>query len=109
VILPSSLAGRARVATPAGFTQVGIYGHGLATFAVLEIDGSTGLSLIADARSDGGTPLKGPHWFGVSVSTRIINAVMLHPSAGVGTFVLAGFVNRQILRRAAGQLAEDPW
>jgi hypothetical protein len=109
VILPSSLAGRARVAAPTGFTQVGIYGHGLATFAVLEIDGSTGLNLIADASSDGGTPLKGPHWFGVSVSTRIINAVMLHPSAGAGTFVLAGFVNRQLLQRAASQLAEDPW
>jgi len=109
VLLPSSLAGRPRVAAPTGFTQVGIYGHGLATFAVLEIDGPTGLNLIADASSDGGTPLKGPHWFGVSVSTRIINAVMLHPGAGAGTFVLAGFVNRQLLQRAASQLAEDPW
>jgi hypothetical protein len=109
VILPGSLAGRARVMAPTGFNQVGIYGHGLATFAVLEIDGSTGLGLIDDARSDGGMPLKGPHWYGVAISTRIINAVMLHPRAGAGTFILAGFVNRQILRQAASQLARDPW
>jgi hypothetical protein len=109
VILPVSLDGQARVATPAGFTQIGVYGRGLATFAVLEIDGSTGLNLIADARSGGGTPLKGPHWFGVSITTRIINAVLVHPSAGEGTFVLAGFVKRQVLQAAATQIAADPW
>lgn len=109
VILPSSLAGRPRVATPPGFSQIGVYGHGLATFVVLEMDGTTGLNLIGDARSGGGTPLKGPHWYGVTVSTRIINAVLLHPRAGSGTFVLAGFVNRQILRQAATEIASDPW
>jgi hypothetical protein len=109
VILPSRLAGQARVAAPPGFSQIGIYGHGLATFAVLEIDGTTGLNLIPDARSGGGTPLKGPHWSGVSISTRIINAVLLHPGAGTGTFVLAGFVERQILRQAAAEIAANPW
>jgi hypothetical protein len=109
VILPGSLAGRSRVAAPAGFTQIGVYGQGLATFAVLEIDGSTGLNLIADARSGGGTPLKGPQWYGVSISTRIINAVLVHPNLGEGTFVLAGFVERQVLQRAAAQIATDPW
>jgi hypothetical protein len=109
VILPNSLAGRTRVAVPLGFNQVGIYGEGLATFAVLQIDGSTGLSLIADARSAGATPIKGPQWTGVVIGTRIITAVLLHPDAGVGTFVLAGFVNRQVLQQAASRLASDPW
>jgi hypothetical protein len=109
VILPASLDGQAKVATPSGFSQIGIYGRGLATFAVLEIDGSTGLNLIADARSGGGTPLKGPHWYGVSITTRIINAVLLHPNAGAGTFVLAGFAKRQVLQDAAIQIAANPW
>jgi len=109
VILPSSLAGRPRGAAPTGFSQIGIYGRGLATFVVLEIDGSTGLSLLSDALSGGGIPLKGPHWYGVSINTKIINAVLLHPRAGAGTFVLAGFVERKVLQKAAGQIAMDPW
>jgi hypothetical protein len=109
VILPGSLAERTRITVPLGFDQVGIYGQGLATFAVLQIDGSTGLDLISDALSDGATALKGPQWSGAVMSTRIITAVLLHPNGGVGTFVLAGFVDRQVLQQAASQLASDPW
>lgn len=109
VILPSSLAGRGRAASPLGFSQVGVYGHGLATFVVLEIGGSAGLGLISGARTDGGTPLKGAKWSGVVISSRIITAVLLHPHRASGTFVLAGFVNRQLLERAAGDLAANPW
>ncbi len=43
------------------------------------------------------------------VSTRLITAVLLHPRAAGGTFVLAGFVDRQLLKRAAAQLAAEPW
>jgi hypothetical protein len=109
VLLPPILAGRARIAAPAGFAQVGLYGRGLATFAVLEINGAAGLSLIGGARYDGGTPLKVGHGTGVVVSTSVINAVLLHPSPTAGTFVLAGFVSRQVLTRAAEQLAGYPW
>jgi hypothetical protein len=109
VILPDSLAGQSRIAAPVGFGQVGIYGRGLGTFAALEIDGMTGLNLISDARYDGGITLKVPHGTGVLVSTRLITAVLLNPSYSAGTFVLAGFVNRQVLVRAAVQLAAEPW
>jgi hypothetical protein len=109
VILPATLAGRARVATPIGFGQVGIYGRGLATFAVLQLSGSTGLRLISAARYDGGVSLKVRHGTGVVVSTRLITTVLLHPNAAAGTFVLAGFVDRQVLERAATQLAAEPW
>lgn len=109
VILPGTLAGRARLATPFGFGQVGIYGRGLATFAVLQLGGSTGLRLISAARYDGGVSIKVRHGTGVVVSTRLITAVLLHPNAAAGTFVLAGFVNRQLLQRAAMQLAAEPW
>ena len=43
------------------------------------------------------------------VSTRLITAVLLHPSATAGTFVLAGLVDRQVLERAAAELAAVPW
>ena len=109
VILPATLAGRARLAAPIGFGQVGIYGRGLATFAVLQITGITGLHLISAARYDGGTSLKVRHGTGVVVTTRLITAVLLHPTAAAGTFVLAGFVDRRLLKRAAAQLAAEPW
>ena len=109
VILPATLAGRARLAAPIGFGQVGIYGRGLATFAVLQITGITGLHLISAARYDGGTSLKVRHGTGVVVTTRLITAVLLHPRAAAGTFVLAGFVDRRLLKRAAAQLAAEPW
>lgn len=109
VILPPSLAGRALLPTPIGFGQVGIYGRGLATFAVLEVSGINGLRLISAARYDGGTSLKVRNGLGVVINTRVINAVLLHPGAAGGTFVLAGFVDRQLLERAAAQLAAQPW
>jgi hypothetical protein len=109
VILPASLAGRSRAISPLGFGQVGVYGHGLGTFVVLEIGGSAGLTLISGARADGGTPLKGADWTGVVISSRIMTAVLLHPRRSAGTFVLAGFVDRQLLRRAAAGLAANPW
>jgi hypothetical protein len=109
VILPGLLAGRSRAASPLGFGEIGVYGHGLGTFVVLEIGGSTGLNLISGARADGGIPLKGARWAGVVISSRILTAVLLHPRHSSGTFVLAGFVDRQLLQRAASALAANPW
>lgn len=109
VILPGVLAGRSRAPSPVGFGEVGVYGHGLGTFVVLEIGGSTGLDLIGGARADGGIPLNGPKWTGVVINSRILTAVLLHPRRSSGTFVLAGFVDRQLLQRAADELAANPW
>jgi hypothetical protein len=109
VILPASLAGQSRVAAPAGFGQVGVYGLGLGTFAALEIGGPTGLSLISGARYDGGITLKVRHGTAVLVSTSLITAVLLHPSLMAGTFVLAGFVNRRVMEQAAADIAAEPW
>jgi hypothetical protein len=108
-LLPPVLAGQNRVAAPLGFGEVGVYGGGLATFAVIEISGQTGVTLMAGARSDGGQNLKEPHGTGVIVSTPLMTAVLLHPSAALGTYVLAGFVNRQVMERAARELASQTW
>lgn len=105
VLLPTSLAGRRRVATPFGFDEVGLYGHGLSTFVALEIDGSVGLDLIGGARDEGGIPIKGKHWTGVVVSTQLITAVLLHPTGAIGTYLLAGLVDRKLLEQAGRQIA----
>ena len=76
---------------------------------MLQVSGSTGLRLISAARYDGGVSLKIRHGAGVVVSTRLITAVLAAPNAASGTFVLAGFVDRQLLERAATQLAAEPW
>jgi hypothetical protein len=86
-----------------------VYGGGLATFAVIEISGQTGVTLMAGARSDGGQNLKEPHGTGVIVSTPLMTAVLLHPSAALGTYVLAGFVSRPVMERAARELASQTW
>lgn len=88
---------------------MGVYGLGLGTFAALEIGGQTGLSLISGARYDGGITLKVRHGTAVLVSTSLITAVLLHPSLMAGTFVLAGFVNRRVMERAAADIAAEPW
>jgi hypothetical protein len=108
-LLPPALAGQPRAAAPLGFGEVGVYGSGLGTFAVIEISGQTGLKLMAGARSDGGVNLKEPHGTGVVVSTSLMTVAMLHPSAALGTYVLAGFVDRQVMERAARELASQSW
>jgi hypothetical protein len=108
-LLPPVLAGQNRAAAPLGFGEVGVYGRGLGTFAVVEISGQTGLSLMAGARSDGGQDLKEPHGTGVVVSTSLMTVVLLHPSVALGTYVLAGFVDRKVLETAAHELAAQTW
>jgi hypothetical protein len=108
-LLPPVLAGQNRAAAPLGFGEVGVYGRGLGTFVVVEISGQTGLSLMAGARSDGGQDLKEPHGTGVVVSTSLMTVVLLHPSVALGTYVLAGFVDRKVLETAAHELASQTW
>jgi hypothetical protein len=109
-VLPRELAGRSRVPTPAGFGQIGIYGRGLATFAVLELGTGSGTQLISDAELDGGLRLSLPnHATAVIVRTPLITAILLHPRNAIGTFVLAGLVVPKVLEQAARDLAAEPW
>jgi hypothetical protein len=109
-ILPRKLAGRSRVPTPAGFGEIGIYGRGLATFAVLELGTGNGTQLISGAELDGGIRLNLPdHATAVLVRTPLITAILLHPRNAIGTFVLAGLVVPKVLGQAARELAAAPW
>ena len=58
---------------------IGIYGRGLATFAVLTLRGSTGFHLLSEAQAAGGTPLQTANGYGVVASAPLITVVLMHP------------------------------
>jgi hypothetical protein len=102
--LPGSLAGRQRVPAPTGFSTVGLYGGGLATFAVLALRGGTGAGFMSGARSAGGTPYSFPNGTGVLISASLVNAVIAQPGRPGGfadTFLIVGTVSSKVLLQAA--------
>ena len=105
--LPAELAGRVRVRLPGQFYMIGVYGGGLATFVVLGVHGSGGLSLVADALSAGGTPLEVAGGTGALIGAPLINAVLARPIGSYLTFLVAGTVSPQVLEQAADTLVTD--
>jgi hypothetical protein len=105
--LPGSLAGRPRVPPPAAFQEIGIYGSGLSTFAVITLRGP-GLRVLRNAQNNGGTPLTFAKGFGVQIATPLITVVLVHPYASFDTFLVAGPASPQLLTQAAAQLSTKP-
>jgi hypothetical protein len=102
--LPAALAGRQRVPAPAGFSAVGLYGGGLATFAVLALRGGTGEGFLSGARSAGGTPYNFPNGTGVLIGASLVNAVIAQTGRAGGfgdTFLIVGTVSSKVLLQAA--------
>lgn len=106
-VFPDELAGRRRVATPAGFRVIGIYGGGLATFVVAGLRGRAGRRLIPDALSAGGTALDLPGAAGAAISAPLLNAVIVQPADVSLTFLLAGTVSDEVLEQAATTLTSE--
>jgi hypothetical protein len=104
--LPGSLAGFARQRSPVA--QIGVYGTGLTTFAVLTFRRGTGRSLLGDALDAGATQLTFDHGIGAVASAPLVNLVLVHPYASPDTFLLVGFVSRTALEQAAAVLAAKP-
>lgn len=106
--LPSQLAGRRRLPVQAGFSSIGVYGGGLATFVVVGVRGYTGDTLISDARSDGGAKLSlSSGASGVLIGAPLVNAVLVRPARGAHrcvTFLIAGTVSPQVLEQAANSI-----
>jgi hypothetical protein len=102
VALPSQLAGRDRL--PTGFNPIGVYGGGLATFAVLGLPGSADRNLVTQALSAGGTALAVAGGTGVLIGAPLINAVILRPSDPDTIFLLVGTVGPDVLEQAGGML-----
>jgi hypothetical protein len=103
--LPPQLAGRDR--QPTGFNPFGVYGGGLAAFAVLGLPGSAEPNLVAQALSAGGTALAMSGGIGALISAPLINAVIIRPSDPDTIFVLVGTVSPSVLEQAAGMLMAE--
>ena len=108
--LPGSLAGLARQPSPV--PQIGLYGTGLTTFAVLTFGRETGCQLLRDALDAGAARLTYRDGTGTSTgavaSAPLVNLVLVRPSASPDTFLLVGLVTKATLEQAAGVLAANP-
>jgi hypothetical protein len=107
VRLPAELAGRARLPVQPGFESVGAYGGGLATFAVLGVNGSAGRRLVPDAVKAGGAPLVIAGGAAAEISAPLLNAVIVRPPGSFVTFLLAGTVSTRLLEQAATEVTEQ--
>lgn len=106
--LPPALGGLARQPSPPGFAQVGVYGGGLTSFAVLTFRRDTGGRLVPDALAAGATPLTVADGTGAVASAPLLNLVLMHPYASPDTFLLVGTVSKDTLEDAAAALAAKP-
>jgi hypothetical protein len=105
-VLPGTLAGLARERSPV--PQIGLYGSGLTSFAVLTFRFNTGGQLLSDALDAGATPLSFTDGTGAVASAPLVNLVLVHPYASPDTFLLVGLVSRTALEQAAAVLAAKP-
>jgi hypothetical protein len=97
--LPGRLAGRDRVPEPSAFNDVGVYGSGLSTFAVLGIRASS--NLVGDALSAGGAALNLPGGTATLLSAPLVNAVIARPAGSSITYLIAGTINASVLEQSA--------
>lgn len=105
-VLPGALGGFTRERSPV--PQIGLYGSGLTSFAVLTFRRGTGGNLLTDALDAGATQLTFTGGTGAVASAPLINLVLVHPDASPDTFLLVGFVSKTTLERAAATLAVKP-
>ena len=105
-LLPGSLAGLARQPSPV--PQIGVYGDGLTTFAVLTFRRDTGPQLLQDALDAGAAPLTYRDGTGAVASAPLVNLVLVRPAHSPDPFLLVGLVSKAALEQAAGTLAARP-
>jgi hypothetical protein len=95
--LPRTLAGRPRVEGPV--SAVAVYGDGLSRFVVVALPGRLGPQTVNAVRDAGGAEAPGGYVVGSAVLT-----VLASRPANRRTYLLAGFVTADLLKRAAGEL-----
>lgn len=105
-LLPGTLAGFARQPSPV--PQIGVYGSGLTTFAVLTFRRGTGGQLLGDALDAGATRLTYPDGTGAVASAPLVNLLLVHPYRSPDTLLLVGLVSKSALERAGAVLAAKP-
>jgi hypothetical protein len=105
--LPFFLAGFLRQRSPV--PQIGVYGDGLAAFAVLTFHHDTGSQLLQNALDAGAAPLSGPDVkAGAIAGAPLVNLVLVRPAHSPDVFLLVGLVSKATLEEAAGILATRP-
>jgi hypothetical protein len=105
-LLPAGLAGLGRQPSPV--PQIGVYGGGLAAFAVLTFRRDTGPQLLQDALDAGAARLTYRDGTGAVASAPLVNLVIVHGYRSPDTFLLVGLVSKATLEQAAGVLAARP-
>lgn len=110
VPLPATLDGWARLAGPAGASEViglGAYGTGLTVFAVVALPGRVGLQSLQAIRDAGGAPVPVVGGEAYEIGTALVNALVVRTSGDRGrrrTYLLVGSVSPPLLRRAGAEL-----
>ena len=105
--LPNSLDGFTREKSPTGYGQIGVYGSGLATFAVFPFDPGTGGQLLTDALSAGAATLTLRHGMGAIASAPLVNLALVRPFRHSEVFLFVGLVNKTVLSQAAKDLVPN--
>ncbi len=105
-VLPGSLAGFARGRSPV--PQIGVYGGGLTSFAVLTFTPGTGAQLLSDALNAGAGQLAFRDGTMAVASAPLVNLVLVQPNTSPDTFLLVGLVSQATLEQAGAALAADP-
>jgi hypothetical protein len=105
-LLPGSLAGFARQPSPV--PQIGVFGGGLTSFAVLTFRRDIGCQLLRDALDAGAARLTYRDGTGAVAGAPLVNLVLIHPSRSPDTFLLVGLVSKATLEQAAEALAAKP-
>jgi hypothetical protein len=105
--LPQRLAGRDRTVTGAGATAVrgvAAYGTGLSAFVVLPLPGRLGPRASQAAKNAGGAAVDLAGAEGFELRTSLLTTLVVRSVRQRRTFVLAGPVQPELLRQAAGDL-----
>ncbi len=105
-VLPGRLAGFTRQRSPAA--QIGVYGGGLSTFAVLTFYGGTADQLMDDALKAGAARLTLGDGAGAVASAPLVNLVIVRGHASQHTYLIVGLVSKAVLEQAATVLAAKP-
>jgi hypothetical protein len=102
--LPARLAGQPRRDPVGDLSAVAVYGTGLARWVVLPLPGRVGAEAY-DGAERWGRDLDLPDGEAVLISRSLLSVVVLRPG-GRRTYLIAGLVEADLLRRAAAELAE---
>jgi hypothetical protein len=103
--LPPTLAGAARVDSPADVYGVAAYGEGLSRFVVAPLPGRIGTQSFNAFQDAGGLAVDLPGAQGYVIRSAVLTTLIVRANGRRGrTFLLAGLVTPEVLTRAAPEL-----